>query len=62
MLKDILFFVGIIIIAVGVTSIFDARKIATKHFNSGETNSATKMLKLAGFILFVIGAIMIIIC
>ena len=61
MLKNIIILIGLIIIGIGVIAIFDARKIATKLFNQGETNNATRTLKIVGFILFIIGAIIIII-
>ena len=43
--KLILTLLGALIIMIGVTMLFDARKIATKTFSSGETNETTKILK-----------------
>ena len=42
--KLILTLLGALIIMIGVTMLFDARKIATKTFSSGETNETTKIL------------------
>ena len=60
MLNIFLILIGVIVIAISVVAIFDARKIATKHFNKGETNNATTMIKIIGFIVFAIGAIIVI--
>ena len=61
MFKIIMILIGMIIIAIGVIAIFDARKIATTHFNKGETNNATKYIKIIGFAISVIGAVIVII-
>ena len=49
--KLILTLLGALIIMIGVTMLFDARKIATKTFSSGETNETTKILKISGIII-----------
>ena len=40
---------------IGVTMLYDARKIATKNFSSGEINETTKILKISGIIISLIG-------
>ena len=40
---------------VGVTMLYDARKIATKSFSSGEVNETTKILKISGIIISLVG-------
>lgn len=57
----ILKIVGIIILAIGVTLIYDARPIAKKRFSFGDQNEAAKGLKITGFIMSVIGSLMFII-
>lgn len=51
----ILIILSTIIITVGVVSIYDARTIALKMFSSGETNEITKILKIVGFIISLMG-------
>ena len=53
--KLILTLLGALIIMIGVTMLFDARKIATKTFSSGETNEKTKILKISGIIISLVG-------
>lgn len=55
-MKNIIFIlIGIIITLLAVIMIYDARKIATNMFSSNETNETTKMLKIVGFIILLIG-------
>lgn len=54
-MDKILLLLGLIIIAVSVILVFDARRIATKLFSNGEKNEATKSLKMVGFIIALIG-------
>ncbi len=44
----------IVIIAICVMAIYDARKIAEKYFSSTDKNKATKTIKAVGFIVFAI--------
>lgn len=53
--KLILILLGALIIMVGVTMLYDARKIATKSFSSGEVNETTKILKISGIIISLVG-------
>ena len=51
--------IGAIIALLGVVLIFDARPISKKSFSFGDENEATKGLKIVGFILAVIGGLII---
>ena len=55
----ILFILGIILIMFGVILIYDARPITKKIFSFGDQNDATLGLKLVGFLLSVIGMILV---
>lgn len=50
--------IGSIIALVGVVLIFDGRRVVKKYFNYGEENLATLGMKSFGFILAVVGALM----
>ena len=50
---------GTLIIMVGVILIFDARQITKKAFSFGDQNEGTLGLKITGFILSVIGGLML---
>lgn len=52
--------IGLIIVALGVTMIYDARKLSKKWFSFGDRNSSVKILKIVGFILSIIGSWIII--
>ncbi len=49
----------IIIIAICVTGIFDARKIGERFFSSDNINKLTKQIKIISFIILVISAIIL---
>ena len=53
--------IGIIIIAIGVVFIYDARLISKKRFSFGSENEGAKTLKIVGFVLSVIGGMLVII-
>lgn len=48
--------IGIIVIAIGIICIYDARKLTNKLFSTSDTNTATRNLKIAGFVLALIGS------
>ena len=54
--NNVLNLIGIIIIALGVVCVYDARNLTKKFFSSSDTNSATKTFKIVGFIIFIIGS------
>ncbi len=53
--KIIIVLLGLIISAISVVMIYDARLIATKMFSSNEINETTKVLKIVGFVVLLIG-------
>jgi len=59
MLNIILSIIGIIIVVIGVIMIYDARYVTKKLFGFGDQNEAALGLKIAGFIISAIGAIII---
>lgn len=58
--KIIIQIISLIIIALGVIMIYDARKLSQKWFSFGDRNSSVKTLKILGFIIAIIGSLIII--
>ena len=54
--NNILNCVGIIVIAVGVVLVYDARNLTKKFFSTSDTNTATKTFKIVGFVSAIIGS------
>ena len=52
---------GLIIIAIGIICIYDARKITKKFFSKSDINSAVKSFKIVGFMISIIGSVLVII-
>ena len=59
MVKTILFILGIILSTIGVILVYDARSITKKNFGFGDQNEATSGLKILGFAMAMIGALII---
>ena len=59
MVKTILIIIGLIIAALGVICIYDARILTKKMFSFGNQNEATTGLKIWGFLLSIVGALII---
>ena len=55
----ILWVIGIILAMCGVILIYDARPITKKIFGFGDQNEATLGLKIIGFVICVIGGLLI---
>ena len=55
----IVLIIGLALTSLGVISIFDARQIAKKLFGFGDQNEAAAGLKILGFIMAVIGVLII---
>lgn len=53
----ILSIIGIVLLMCAVILIYDARSITKKIFGFGDQNEATLGLKIIGFILFIIGGL-----
>lgn len=49
--------ISLILILIGVVFIYDARILSTNWFSFGDQNQATTGLKILGFIIAIIGAI-----
>ena len=47
----------VIIIAIGVTAIYDARKIVKQYFSNQDQNSTVLIIKIAGFVVSVLSGI-----
>lgn len=54
-----LIILGVILAMFGVILIYDARPITKKVFGFGDQNDATLGLKLVGFVISIIGAILV---
>lgn len=59
-LKIVIQIISLIVIAIGVIMIYDARKLSEKWFSFGDRNSIVKILKIIGFIISIVGALIII--
>ena len=56
MIKIIL---GLLLATLGVIMIYDARPLTKKMFSFGDQNEATSGLKILGFIISIIGALLV---
>ena len=52
---------GSAIVLIGSLILFDARRLVKKYFDFGEENNATKGMKIVGFILIIIGGLVMIV-
>ncbi len=60
-MENILKLIGIIVIAIGIVFVYDARKLSGKFFGTGDANDATKTFKIVGFFVAVIGSVLVLI-
>lgn len=58
-MKIFLLFIGIVSLVCGVKFIYDARPIVKRYFSFGDKNEATSGLKIFGFLLTIIGVVII---
>lgn len=58
-MEKVLLAIGIIAILLGVKMIYDARPIVKMYFSFGDENEAVLGMKILGYILAVIGGIML---
>lgn len=58
-LKVISALISFIVIMIGVIMIFDARKLTKKWFSFHDQNEASKWLKIGGFVLAIIGILVL---
>ena len=59
MMKTVLIILGLLLSTLGVIMIYDARLITKKMFSFGDQNEATSGLKIVGFIISIIGPLLI---
>ena len=57
--KLILLIIGLIITMIGTIMVFDARLLTQKFFGFGDQNEATAGFKILGFVVAIIGALII---
>ena len=57
--KVVLLLIGLVIAMLGVIMIFDARYLTKRFFGFGDQNEATAGLKILGFIIAIVGAIIV---
>lgn len=58
-MKTICILIGISLVMLGVIMIYDARKLTKKWFGFNDQNEGSKWFKIGGFILSIIGIIII---
>ena len=51
--------IGLIIVALGVIGIYDARDLSQKFFSNSDKNNSAKILRIFGFIIAIIGAVIV---
>lgn len=61
LINIIITIIGLVIMAIGVILIFDARNLTKKWFSFGDRNDGAKTLKIIGFVIAIIGGIIIMI-
>ncbi len=59
MLQAIGILIGILIVLLGIIMIYDARILTKKFFGFGDQNEATSGLKILGFIVGIVGGLII---
>lgn len=58
-LKVISALISFIVIMIGIIMIFDARKLTKKWFSFHDQNEGSKWLKIGGFVLTIIGILVL---
>lgn len=59
MIKLIIKIIALIVILIGVTLVYDARIITKKNFGFGDQNEASSGLKILGFMISIIAALVL---
>ncbi len=59
MAGNVLKIIGLILVAIGVVLIYDARSITKKYFGFGDQNDASLGLKLMGFLIAILGGLIV---
>ena len=55
----ILKIIGLLIVVLGIIMIFDARYLTKRFFGFGDQNQATLGLKIVGFIIAIVGGLIV---
>lgn len=58
-MKIVFIIIGLILAVIGVVCVYDARLITKKFFSFGDQNEAAMGLKILGFIIAIIGGIIV---
>lgn len=53
---------GILLVLLGIILIYDARILTKRFFGFGDQNEATQGLKILGFILAIVGGLIVYFC
>lgn len=59
MLQVIGILIGVLIVLLGIIMIYDARILTKKFFSFGDQNDASSGLKILGFIIAIVGGLII---
>ena len=59
MLKVVLLVIGVLVALIGTIMVFDARILTKKLFSFGDQNEGASGMKIMGFILGIMGALLI---
>jgi hypothetical protein len=59
MLQVVLIIIGLLFLVIGVIMIYDARLLTQRWFSFGDQNEASTGFKIMGFILCIIGALLV---
>lgn len=59
MLQAIGILIGVLIVLLGIIMIYDARILTKKFFGFGDQNDASSGLKILGFIIAIVGGLII---
>ena len=51
--------IGLILISIGVIGVYDGRDLAKKFFSGSDKNASTNFLRIAGFMVAILGAVII---
>lgn len=59
MITIIIKIIALIVVSIGIISICDARDLSKKFFSDSDKNSSATILRVSGFIISIIGALII---
>lgn len=59
MLQVIVKLIGVILVLLGIILIYDARILTKRFFGFGDQNDAAQGLKILGFIIAIVGGLMV---